>query len=250
MPCLALPCPDRASGTLGGPRFKLRVLRERCKDCVCGELGRVRTCEEDDCPLWPYRMGHRPKAGTTRRTPLRALRAYCLWCCCDQPQEVRLCPSTDCPLWPWRRGKGTGETPPPAVPERRRRANGELPAAPDLAENVPAGPTKCHPQGTGDSEGEGNDLGAVPRENTAETAGSAGAASAWTEGGPRGFLSAVERACLAAGQVVGRLCPVCRTEPLFPYRHMCDRCVAEARRRTKRRAQAAWRRKRNAAHPL
>jgi hypothetical protein len=104
-----------------GPRFKLRVLRERCKDCIGGPKLATR-CAMKTCPLWEYRTGHRPSKGTATRTPLRALRAYCLDCCLGQAVEVRLCPSgappSPCPLWPWRRGRRAGEhRHPPSVPK-------------------------------------------------------------------------------------------------------------------------------------
>jgi hypothetical protein len=99
--------PDRSS-----PRFKLKVLRERCKDCVAGETGRIRTCSQAECPLHDYRTGHRPKGRKAKRTPLKALRAYCLWCCCGSYKEVRACRAHACPLWPWRLGRADGEIPP------------------------------------------------------------------------------------------------------------------------------------------
>ncbi|MFW6162805.1 MAG: hypothetical protein ACODAJ_08525 [Planctomycetota bacterium] len=102
------------SGAAAGPRFTLRVLRERCKVCVGGPQ-RATRCDEKDCPLWDHRTGHRPKGRKARRTPLRALRAYCLECCCGSAKEVRLCPATGCPLWPWRMGRATGESRPAGV---------------------------------------------------------------------------------------------------------------------------------------
>ena len=98
---IATPAAPAAPPT--GPRFKLRVLRERCLDCTCDVRG---------CQLWDYRTGHRPSGYKARRTPLRALGKSCLWCRLDQPKEVRLCPATSCPLWPWRMNKGDAEVPP------------------------------------------------------------------------------------------------------------------------------------------
>ena len=91
-----------------GPRFKLRVLRHRCIDCV-GSTQKATRCDETDCSLHDYRTGHRPKGYKANRTPMRALRAYCLWCGNDSPKEVRLCPTTACQLWSWRMGRATGE---------------------------------------------------------------------------------------------------------------------------------------------
>ena len=39
----------------------LKAIRAKCLDCSCGQIKEVRLCPMDDCPLYPYRMGHRPK---------------------------------------------------------------------------------------------------------------------------------------------------------------------------------------------
>ena len=95
-------------GAAVGPRFKLRDLRRRCVDCIGGPQ-RATRCDQQDCELWDYRTGHRPKGGGAKRTPLRALRSYCVWCCEGQYREVRLCPAFRCALWPWRLGRATGQ---------------------------------------------------------------------------------------------------------------------------------------------
>ena len=38
----------------------LRAIRAKCADCMCGQLAEVRLCPSENCPLWPYRMGHNP----------------------------------------------------------------------------------------------------------------------------------------------------------------------------------------------
>jgi hypothetical protein len=49
----------------------LKAIRQHCLDCSGGSPQEVRLCEMDDCPLYPYRMGHRPghaaKVGKTSR---------------------------------------------------------------------------------------------------------------------------------------------------------------------------------------
>ena len=47
----------------GGSQRKLtplRAIRKKCIDCCCGNKREVRLCPLERCPLWPYRMGHRP----------------------------------------------------------------------------------------------------------------------------------------------------------------------------------------------
>lgn len=40
----------------------LRAIRGKCRDCCCGSVTEVRRCPCQTCSLWPYRLGHRPKA--------------------------------------------------------------------------------------------------------------------------------------------------------------------------------------------
>lgn len=39
----------------------IKAIRAKCIDCCCGNVSEVRRCPCEDCPLYPYRMGHRPK---------------------------------------------------------------------------------------------------------------------------------------------------------------------------------------------
>ena len=38
----------------------IRAIRAYCLECCCGKPQEVRMCVCDDCPLYPYRMGHNP----------------------------------------------------------------------------------------------------------------------------------------------------------------------------------------------
>lgn len=38
----------------------LKAIRAKCIDCCCGYTAEVRSCTAEDCPIWPYRMGHNP----------------------------------------------------------------------------------------------------------------------------------------------------------------------------------------------
>lgn len=38
----------------------LKAIRQKCLDCMCNQPAEVRLCPCDDCPLYPYRMGHNP----------------------------------------------------------------------------------------------------------------------------------------------------------------------------------------------
>lgn len=38
----------------------IKAIRAKCLECCCDQVVEVRLCPSDDCPLWEYRMGHRP----------------------------------------------------------------------------------------------------------------------------------------------------------------------------------------------
>ena len=51
-------------GEIGMDEKKLtpiKAIRAKCIDCSCGQLKEVRECPITRCPLYPYRMGKRPK---------------------------------------------------------------------------------------------------------------------------------------------------------------------------------------------
>jgi hypothetical protein len=39
----------------------IKAIRAKCLDCTCGQFLEVRECRVKTCPLYEYRMGHRPK---------------------------------------------------------------------------------------------------------------------------------------------------------------------------------------------
>lgn len=41
----------------------IKAIRAKCLDCSYGQPQEVRLCPIEKCPLFPYRMGHRPKDG-------------------------------------------------------------------------------------------------------------------------------------------------------------------------------------------
>lgn len=81
----------------------MRAIRAKCLDCS-DSLRDVRDCWYKECPIYEYRLGHRPNEKASR-TPVKAIRAKCLDCCLDQPKEVRLCEAEKCPLHVYRFGK-------------------------------------------------------------------------------------------------------------------------------------------------
>lgn len=42
-------------------RTPMKAIRAKCIDCCCGDMKEIRECTIEKCPLWPYRMGHRPE---------------------------------------------------------------------------------------------------------------------------------------------------------------------------------------------
>lgn len=39
----------------------IKAIRAKCIDCCAGQPKEVRLCSIEKCPLYPYRMEHRPK---------------------------------------------------------------------------------------------------------------------------------------------------------------------------------------------
>ena len=42
-------------------RTPVKAIRAKCLDCCCNQRLEVKLCPAKGCPLWPYRLGHRPK---------------------------------------------------------------------------------------------------------------------------------------------------------------------------------------------
>lgn len=43
----------------------MQSIRKKCLDCCCNSYSEVRACSVNNCPLYPYRYGKRPKDSTT-----------------------------------------------------------------------------------------------------------------------------------------------------------------------------------------
>ena len=60
---------------LGKGRVSVRVFREFCLQCMCGDRVLIRTCTTEKCLVWPYRMGKNPNydpgiiANVSRKKP-------------------------------------------------------------------------------------------------------------------------------------------------------------------------------------
>ena len=46
----------------------MKAIRAKCLDCVCGSPYEVRKCTCEDCPLYVYRLGHRPRVAVEGET--------------------------------------------------------------------------------------------------------------------------------------------------------------------------------------
>jgi len=95
---------------------QLQAIREMCKDCVGGELGRIKICDHHLCSLVPLRMGKAVK----KQWPLKLIKAYCLFCMGhtandsasvkrERSMYVKACTEQECSLWNFRTGKSTNE---------------------------------------------------------------------------------------------------------------------------------------------
>lgn len=43
----------------------IKAIRQKCLECSCGQVSEVRLCPIKNCPLYPYRLGKRPKEDTS-----------------------------------------------------------------------------------------------------------------------------------------------------------------------------------------
>jgi len=82
----------------------IKAIREYCYECSGWSLNERRNCEHTDCPLYPYRLGKRPKE-KPEYTPVKAISRFCYECAGESYQERRLCPATECYLYRYRQGK-------------------------------------------------------------------------------------------------------------------------------------------------
>lgn len=42
-------------------KFLWKAIRSQCLDCAAGSYKAVRSCPNENCPLYPYRFGHAAK---------------------------------------------------------------------------------------------------------------------------------------------------------------------------------------------
>ena len=53
-------------------KIPLKAIRAKCLDCSNGQIVEVRECVIPSCPLYPYRMGMRPKTAEKMAEKLNA----------------------------------------------------------------------------------------------------------------------------------------------------------------------------------
>ena len=93
-----------------GELSPLKAVRKYCVEtCMEGSEREVNLCSLENCPLWEYRFGKRPKGKKTRYTPIKAIRNRCMDCA-ESLADIRDCPGNGkekflCPLHPFRMGK-------------------------------------------------------------------------------------------------------------------------------------------------
>lgn len=82
-----------------------KAIRFRCLDCSHYVHSEARNCPLTECPLFHYRRGKRPPAGTEIQPPCKAIREFCLECQGDSDINVMKCPDYKCALYTFRLGK-------------------------------------------------------------------------------------------------------------------------------------------------
>lgn len=86
----------------------VKSIRKFCMWCGKDSFEEIKLCSIDDCPIWVYRLGRRPKA---KSTPVKSIKAKCLDCSGFEREEARNCTFTDCALYPYRKGKAPNRKP-------------------------------------------------------------------------------------------------------------------------------------------
>jgi len=87
----------------------LRAIAKHCFECGGRSYKERENCEHIECPLYPYRFGHRPKV-QAKYTPIKAIQRFCMECVGEvgykaNYKERELCPNKKCYLYPFRLGK-------------------------------------------------------------------------------------------------------------------------------------------------
>lgn len=57
---------DDTTGSTDKTMTPLKAIRAKCIECSNGSVGEVRKCVSPACPLFPFRMGHKPKTSKQR----------------------------------------------------------------------------------------------------------------------------------------------------------------------------------------
>jgi len=80
---------------------RAQSIRLFCVDCVAGELGEIKNCQETKCQLHPMRMGISPDSfkGMDKS---KAIASFCQDCLGSK--WVKRCGVRDCSLYPFRTG--------------------------------------------------------------------------------------------------------------------------------------------------
>ena len=101
---------ERAKNSGRGKNGPLAVIRQFCLECQGASAKAVRSCADDACPLWAWRIAMLAgeecpaPAEEAARQALRAIRRQCMGCAGDRV-EVRACAAREtCALWHCRFG--------------------------------------------------------------------------------------------------------------------------------------------------
>jgi len=86
---------------------KTKAIKLRCSECLGFVTYKyVKECDDDECKLFPYRLGKNPHSGSVRS---KAMKDYCAKCAGGNRRYVRNCAAKYCPLYPHRIGAKPNE---------------------------------------------------------------------------------------------------------------------------------------------
>lgn len=86
---------------------KNKAVKLRCVDCLgFVKNSIVKKCDDEDCYLFPYRLGTKENSGSKRN---KAIKDYCSDCAGGGRKYIRKCSAINCPLYPHRIGAKQNE---------------------------------------------------------------------------------------------------------------------------------------------
>jgi len=80
---------------------KTKAIKLRCLDCKTFIQKNIKNCDDEECYLYPYRLGKNPNSERQRS---KDIKKYCKHCMNNDVNEIKRCTSKHCSLHSHRQG--------------------------------------------------------------------------------------------------------------------------------------------------